>query len=148
MVTNELLSYVSAQKAQGIDPTLIKEKLRQNGWKESDITQAFDNLNPDLHTTTSPTDPINEKPKGMFDFQHMQWYELIALLPALYLVFTGGIIDIIFGLIGGSICLKIIQQKSSFKVKALKVIIVTVLYYAADFIAGIIFIALLMDLMT
>lgn len=149
MVTNELLNAVKNQLALGKEPSIIKNNLMSQGFNETDITQAFAQLgviisgSPSGFTSTVPTTPIQQaKSTSFLDFRNLKWYEGIALIPAMFLMFSGGLLGLGMGLLGWTLTLKVMRNTSySVTFKIFLVIVITIGYLLlslilAGFIVG------------
>lgn len=154
MVTAELINYIKGQLSQGNDQEEIKSTLQSQGWNETDINLAFSQSVDIQPTTPQPSANTNvitesqlEKPKNIFDFKHMKWYEWLAMLPAFFLLVQGGAIGALIGVFGWSFSLKIIRNGSQSKVAKIFIVVgITIAYYIVYFITGSLFVGLIKGL--
>lgn len=69
MITDELLAYIKKGREVGATPAILRDKLKQNGWAEADINEAFTELGiiempvaPAAPISTPPANPVAAKP--------------------------------------------------------------------------------------
>ena len=154
MVTVELINYIRGQLSQGKAKEEIKANLLSQGWNETDINLAFSQSVVNQLATPQPsintkviTQTQTGKPKNIFDFKNLKWYEWLAMLPAFFLLVQGGAIGAAIGFLGWGFSLKIIRSESKSKVAKIFIVVgITIAYYITYFILGSLFIVLIKGL--
>lgn len=143
MLAIELINYIKGQISQGITQDTIKTTLLSRGWNESDINQAFSQIGTTTTINSTVQKPL-EKPKNIFDFKNLKWYEWLSMLPAFFLMIQGGAIGALLGIIGWSLSLKVIRNQSYSQTKKILIVIaLTITYYVIDLITAVIFLSII-----